>query len=86
MTNEEKAKLTEAVKAILNHYSSKDVSDDNKLSDLGLDEIDAVEILMDIEDDNSIEVPDEILLDDVGLPKPITVTEFVSELAKFINS
>lgn len=86
MTNEEKAKLTEEVKAILNHYSSKDVSDDNKLSDLGLDEIDAVEILMDIEDDNSIEVPDEILLDDVGLPKPITVTEFVSELAKFINS
>lgn len=86
MTNEEKAKLTEEVKAILNHYSSKDVSDTTKLSDLGLDEIDAVEILMDIEDDNSIEVPDEILLDDVGLPKPITVTEFVSELAKFINS
>lgn len=86
MTNEEKAKLTEEVKAILNHYSSKDVSDDNKLSDLGLDEIDAVEVLMDIEDANNIEVPDEILLDDVGLPKPITVTEFVSELAKFINS
>ena len=86
MTNEEKAKLTEEVKAILNHYSSKDVSDDNKLSDLGLDEIDAVEVLMDIEDANNIEVPDEILLDDVGLPKPITVTALVSELAKFINS